>query len=405
MRNASYYFAMNQAGLLPREELLEVGKKQKSMSFGIPCEREKGENRVPLTPQGVELLINNGHEILIESGAGNAANYFDHDFSEAGARVVNDHEAPFRCDVVLKVAPPDSEERQLLSPGQLLVSLLHLERQDRSSIQQLIHRKVNALAYEFLKDESDCFPVVQSMSEIEGSSAIMIASEYLSKTKDGKGVLLGGITGISPAEVVIIGAGTAGEFAARAALGLGCHVKVFDNSYRNLRELERNVGQRLFTSVLHPQVLSKALRSADAVIGSLRYFEPQSGFLISEEQVAAMKPGSIIVDLSMGNGGCLESAVPSSQNHENVTIRHGVIHYRVHNIASRVARTSSIALSNIFAPVLLRLAMAGDISNLIKQDTGFSYGLYLYKGILTNHTIGKKFNIPSKDIGLLMAAF
>ncbi|MFW6043366.1 MAG: alanine dehydrogenase [Marinilabiliaceae bacterium] len=403
--SASYYFAMNQTGLLPREELLEVGKKQKSMSFGVPYEREEGENRVPLTPQGVELLVANGHKIVIESGAGNAANYYDHDFSEAGAQIVNNHEDPFHCDVVLKVAPPDKEERQLLAPGQLLISLLHLVKQDRSSIQQLMHRKVNALAYEFLKDDSDCFPVVRSMSEIEGYTAIMIASEYLSNVKGGKGVLLGGITGISPAEVVVIGAGTAGEFAVRAALGLGCQVKVFDNSYRNLRELERNVGQRLFTSVLHPQVLSKALRSADAVIGSLRYFEPQSGFLISEEQVAAMKPGSIIVDLSMGNGGCLDRAVSNGDSEEPVSIQHGVIHYRVHNIASRVARTSSIALSNIFAPVLLRLAMAGGINQLLKQDIGFSHGLYLYKGILTNHTIGEKFNIPSKDIGLLMAAF
>lgn len=404
-KSASYYFAMNQAGLMPKEELMEVGRKQKSMSFGIPKEREAGENRVPLTPQGVELLTANGHEIVIESGAGNAANYFDHDFSEAGARIVHNHEEPFKCEVVLKVAPPDAEERQLLSPGQLLISLLYMVRQDRDAIQQLMRKKVNALAYEFLKDESGCYPVVRSMSEIEGYAAIMIASEYLSKGKDGKGVLLGGITGISPSEVVVIGAGTAGEFAVRAALGLGCQVKVFDNSYRNLRELERNVGQRLFTSVLHPQVLSKALRSADAVIGSLRYFDPQSGFLISEEQVAGMKPGAIIVDLSLGNGGCLDSAVPNSEKNEPVTTHHGVIHYRVHNIASRVSRTASIALSNIFAPVLLRLALAGGVSQLIKQDVGVSHGLYLYKGILTNHSVGERFNLPSKDIGLLLAAF
>lgn len=404
-KNASYYYAMNQTGLMPREELMEVGRKQKSMSFGIPREKENGENRVPLTPQGVELLVANGHEIILESGSGNAANYYDHDFSEAGARIVTDHEEPFRCEVVLKIAPPDAEERQLLSPNQLLISMLYLSNQSREDMQHLMHKKINALAYEFLKDDSGCYPVVRSMSEIEGYAAIMIASEYLSNSKEGKGVLLGGITGISPAEVVVIGAGTAGEFAVRAALGLGCQVKVFDNSYRNLRELERNVGQRLFTSVLHPQVLSKALRSADAVIGSLRYFDPQSGFLISEEQVSGMKPGSIIVDLSMGNGGCLEAAQGRMSAGNPVTIHHGVIHYRVHNIASRVARTSSIALSNIFAPVLLRLAMAGGVSHLIKQDVGVSHGLYLYKGILTNYKVGEKLNLPSKDIGLLMAAF
>jgi len=156
-KNASYYYAMNQTGLMPREELMEVGRKQKSMSFGIPREKEKGENRVPLTPQGVELLVANGHEIILESGAGNAANYYDHDFSEAGARIVTDHEEPFRCEVVLKIAPPDAEERQLLSPNQLLISMLYLTNQGRADMQQLMYKKINALAYEFLKDDSGCY--------------------------------------------------------------------------------------------------------------------------------------------------------------------------------------------------------------------------------------------------------
>ncbi len=390
---------------MPQEEMLELGRRQKSMSFGIPRERDKSENRVPLTPQGVELLVSNGHKIVVESGAGNAANYFDHDFSEAGASIVTDHEAPFRCDVVLKVAPPEEDEIKLLSPNQLLISLLYVLKQNRRTLQQLMARKINALAYELLKDDAGCFPVVQSMSEIEGYTSIMIASEYLSKAKNGKGVLLGGITGITPAEVVIIGAGTAGEFAARAALGLGCQVKVFDNSYRNLRELERNIGQRLFTSVLHNQVLTKALKSADAVIVSLRYFDPLSGFMITEEQVAEMKAGSIIVDLSMSNGGCFGPSAESTQKEHAVTVEQGVIHYRVHNIASRVARTSSIALSNIFAPVLLNMGMEGGINQLIKRDVGVSHGLYIFKGILTNHMLGERFEIPSKDIGLLMAAF
>jgi alanine dehydrogenase len=242
------------------------------------------------------------------------------------------------------------------------------------------------------------------MSEIEGYASVMIASEFLSKAHNGKGVLLGGITGISPAEIVILGAGTAGEFAARAALGLGATVKVFDNSYRNLRELESNLGQRVFTSVLHPQTLTKALKSADAVLGSLRYLQTGRSFLVTENQVAQMKKGSIIIDLSMDQGGCFESSMCTDLEHP-VFIKHGVIHYCVPNIASRVARTATIALSNIFAPIMLQISEAGGIHQLIKENYGISQGVYVYRGILTNNHIGKKFNIPSKDIGLLMAAF
>jgi len=242
------------------------------------------------------------------------------------------------------------------------------------------------------------------MSEMEGYTAIQVAAEYLSKAHGGKGVLLGGITGVSPSEVVIIGAGTAGEFATKAALGLGCQVKVFDNSYQNLRELERNVGQRLFTSILHPQVLTKALQSADAIVASLRYFEADNGFFITKEQIGKMKPGSVIVDLSVGSGSCFEDAQTCHSNHPYINER-GIIHYSLPNLASRVSRTASIALSNIFTPILLKLADAGDIHRLIKEDSSICNGTYIYKGILTNNHIGQQYAIPSKDIGLLLAAF
>lgn len=398
------YFAIRQSQLIPREEMLETGRKQRSLSIGIPKESDSSENRIALTPQGVELLVDNGHKVVIEKGAGDTANYFDHDFSEAGAIIASSKEEVFKSEVVLKISPPTPNEVNLLTPNQLIMSFLYMPRQTRDTFSSLLEKRVNAVAYEFLKDEAGCYPVIRSMSEIEGYAAITIASEYLSKARGGKGVLLGGITGVSPAEVVIIGAGTAGEFAARAALGFGCQVKVFDNSYQNLKELERNVGQRLFTSILHPQVLSKALKSADAVVASLRYFDDNIGFFITEEQVSKMKPGSVIVDLSVGNGGCFESSV--SSNLDNPVInQNGVVNYFVPNVASRVSRTASIALSNIFAPVILRLAESGGIHQLIKEDLGVSNGTYIYKGILTNSHIGNHLNLPYKDIGLLMAAF
>lgn len=404
MEGRASYFAIRRTQLIPREETLETGRRQRSLSIGIPKDPLPSENRIALSPQGVELLRANGHKVLIEKGAGERANYFDRDFSEAGATIVPSLREVYQSDIILKISPPAPAEVELMSPNQLLLSFLYMPGQERESISALLNKRINAIAYEFLKDEAGCYPVVRSMSEIEGYAAITIASEYLSKAHGGKGVLLGGITGVTPAEVVIIGAGTAGEFATRAALGLGCQVKIFDNSYQNLKELERNVGQRLFTSILHPSVLSKALKSADAVVASLRYFDSEPGFFITADQIAKMKHGSVIVDLSVGNGGCFEQPAVAHAGQPYINER-GVVHYSVPNIASRVARTASIALSNIFTPLLLHMADSGGIHQLIKEDTGVSHGTYIYKGILTNSYVGNHLNLPFKDIGLLLAAF
>lgn len=398
------YFPMGQASLLPQVEKLEVGRRKKQLIVGIPKETSRFENRVALTPQGVELLVANGHTVFFESGAGDKAHYFDRDFADCGAQIVKGNSQVFKADVILKVSSFNEDEVGKLGENQLVISLLNLYNQTRDSLQHMLDRRLNAIAFELLKDDNGCFPVIRSMSEIEGAASVMIASEYMSKAHNGKGVLLGGVTGISPAELVILGAGTAGEFAAKAALGLGASVKVFDNSYHNLRELEKNLGQRIFTSVLHPQALTKALQSADAVLGSLRYLQTGRSFMVTEDQVVQMKRGSIIIDLSMDQGGCFESSKCTNFDHP-VFNKHGVIHYCVPNIASRVSRTASIALSNIFAPIILRLGESGGIHQLIKEDVGLSNGMYLYKGILTNSHIGRQFNMPYKDIGLLMAAF
>ena len=404
MENNPIQYPFSSTGLLPKEEMLETGRKKRKLVIGIPKETSKFENRVPLTPQGVELLVMNGHAVLLETGAGDGANYSDNDFSESGATIIKNKKEIFEAEIILKVSPPAIDELDLLKHDQLVISLLYLYNQSKEKLTKLLNKKVNAIAFELLKDDTGCYPVIRSMSEIEGAASVMIASEFLSKAHNGKGVLLGGVTGISPAEIVILGAGTAGEFAARAAIGLGAAVKVFDNSYRNLRDLELNLGQRVYTSVLHPQILTKALKSADAVLGSLRYLQSGHSFMVTENQVAQMKKGSIIIDLSMDQGGCFESSMCTDLEHP-VFIKHGVIHYCVPNIASRVSRTASIALSNIFAPILLQIAESGGIHQLIKENIGISQGIYAYRGILTNNHIGRKFNIPSQDIGLLMAAF
>lgn len=396
---------IGQRSIYPREEMLEVGKRKRQLVVGIPKEMSPHEHRVPLSPQGVAMLVENGHVVMVQSGAGQEANYFDTNFSDSGAVIVQSAAEVYQqSEIILKILPPTSDEVSLLHADQVLISYVSLYNQSRDDINALLNKKINAIGFEYLRDSHGILPVVRIMSEIEGYAAVMVAAEYLSKSQSGKGVLLGGITGISPAEVIILGAGTAGEYAARSALGMGAQVKIFDNSIHNLYNIEHNLGQRVFTSVLHPQVVDKALKSADAVIGNLGYSDVSRPYFVSEDQVMNMKRGSVVVDLSMSQGGSFETSVCTNMQ-QPVYTRHGVIHYCVSNIASRVSRTASIALSNIFAPLLLNIAECGGVHQAIKEEVGLADGMYLYKGILTNNQIGRRFSIPDTDIGLLLAAF
>lgn len=397
-------YTFGRAGFLPQEEMLEIGKKKQKLVIGIPKENTKFESRVGLTPEAVEILVNNGHEIIIEKGAGTAANYTDTNYSEYGAQIVESSSEVYKCDIILKIAPPTIEEIDLFKNNLILISSLHFTSQSEEYIRKLMQKKVTAISFEGLKDRDNCYPVVRSMSEIAGTTSILIAAEYLSNIHNGKGVLLGGISGITPTEVIILGAGTAAEYAARAALGLGAFIKVFDFSVSKLRRLQTNLSNRLFTSVFHPQVIKKHLKSADVVIGSMHLDDRGPQFLITEEMVKEMKKGAVIIDLSIDQGGCIETS--ECRNHSNpVYSKYDVIHYCVPNIASRVARTASIALSNVFNPLLLNIADAGGVQKHLKDDAGLRHGVYIYNGILTNTRIGNHFGIPSKDIDLFMAAF
>ncbi len=396
-------FGIPKQSLLPQEEMLEVGKRQNQLLIGIPKEADIYESRIPLTPEAVEILVNNGHQVMIESDAGLSANYSNTQYSENGALIVDKADV-LKADVILKIAPLSAKELSTLKGGQIIMSSLHLRNHSEEYIRGLMQKKITAISFENIKDQYSCYPVVRSMSEIAGNTAILIAAEYLSNANKGKGVMLGGITGITPTEVVIIGAGTAGESAARAALGLGAFVKVMDNSIHKLERLQDHLGVRLHTSVLHPQVLKKALKSADVVIGAVHLTGMEQKIIVTEEMVSEMKKGSVIVDISIDQGGCFETSKCS--NHGDPVFRkHDVIHYCVPNIASRVARTASIALSNVLAPILQDIAYSGSITQMLKNDLGLRNGVYIYNGILTNHIIGNMLGIPSQDINLLMAAF
>jgi len=391
-------------GLMPQEEMLETGKKNKRITIGIPKESDTSECRIPLTPEAVEMLVEEGHEIIIEKGAGNLAHYTDSNYSERGGQIVDTAQEVYKSEIILKVAPLQLSETELLKENQVIISSLHLSSSAGQYLRNLMQKRVTAIAFESILDQDGAFPLVQAMSSIAGSTSILVAAEYLSNVNKGKGVMLGGVTGITPTEVVILGAGTAAEFAARAALGLGAMVKVFDDSIKRLNDLQNILGQRLYTSIFHPQVLEKVLKTADVVIGTLSPEEIKGGFIVSEELVKLMKKGSVIIDLGIDKGGCFETSEIRDSNNP-AFIKHDVIHFCVPNITSRVARTASIAMSNVFSPIITEIGEAGGMKSLLKDNPGIRHGVYIFNGILTNDYLGRLYNIPSRDINLLMAAF
>jgi alanine dehydrogenase len=389
--------------LLPKEQLLIPQKKSMKLSIGIPNVVPDVEFRIPLTPQAVELLVSNGHDVFIEKGAGEGSSYSDHAYAESGAVICETKAEIFQSDVIVKMSAFTHEEAKLLKGNQLLLSPLYITFQSQETVRKMMQKRVTAIGFEYMKDEHGIFPVTRILSEIMGNAAIFVASEYLSTHRNGKGVILGGITGISPTEVVIIGSGTAAEFAARNALGLGAVVKVFDDSIHKLMRFQERLGQRVFTSVFHPKALKKALKSADVAIGALSMNEVPK-IVVPETMVENMKNGSVIIDLNIIQGGCFETSRITNLK-KPVFNKHGVIHYCVPNISSRMARTTSISVSNIIAPILLNMGRSGSMKQYIRVNQGFCEGIYVFNGILTNHDLGNILDIPVKDINLLLAAF
>ncbi len=385
---------------LPQEEMLETKKKQSNLVIGLPKEASENEHRVCLVPDAVGLLVQNGHRVLIETNAGKEANFSDFEYSDAGGEIIKNHDEIFKADIIVKVSPLNLDEINCLKSRQTVFSKLEIPNQNKEYFKRLTEKKTTAIANEFIKDQAGSFPVVQSISEIAGNYSIIIASDYLSNAKFGQGILLGGVPGINPAEVVILGAGTAGENAARAALGLGAFVKVFDISISRLRKLQTKLNNKIYTSVFQPSILRKSLKTADVVIGAIRSNECKAPHIVSEEIVKEMKAGSIIIDLSIDNGGCFETS--ELRTHKDpVFIKHNVTHYCVPNICSRIPQTSSIALSNFLTPLLIKIGEEGGVNNLIKKDFGLRNGVYLYNGKVVKQFISNQFNMPFQNIDLL----
>ena len=400
---SNLYFSISKESLMPCEELLETESSRRRLQIGIPKESNPCEDRVVLTPETVDVLVQQGHLVMVEKQAGEGANYTDLHYSEAGAYIVERDEV-YHADILFKIDPPTISEIELMKDRQLVFSYLPAYQLSEEYIRKLTGKHITAIAFENIKDRFGSYPLVKIMSEIAGNVSIQIASEYLSKSAGGKGILLGGISGVNPAEVVIVGSGTAAEFAARSALGLGAFVKVFDNSVHRLQHLQENLGIRLYTSVMHPHVLAKALASADTLIGAVYIDGYRSRSLITEEMIKQMKRGTVIVDLSINQGGCCETSEICTLSAPTV-VKHGIIHYCVPNITSRVPRTASMAISNILVNMIMSMGQQGSLSGWLKADANLRNGVYLYNGILTNSYISSLYGIPFQDIHLLMAAF
>jgi alanine dehydrogenase len=388
----------------PLEETLEYSPKQKSVFIGIPKENSFQENRIALTPSAVAVIVNNGHKVAIEHNAGEPSSYSDREYSEAGAIIVHDKTQLFEADIILKTAPISHEELDLLKENQLVFSPIHIPSLSKEHLMKCLEKKIIGIALGNIKDDAGYFPIVRSMSQIAGVYAIQMASKYLSNDHRGKGILMGGIAGVPPANVVIIGAGMVGEFAARTALGCGAQVKVFDNSIYRLMRLQRTVGQTIFTSVIDPVELSKALSEADVAIGALK---PQKGIVpmvVTEHMVEKMQAGSVIIDVSIDNGGCFETS--SLTSHEEPTfVKHDVIHYCVPNMASGVSRTASTAISNILMPLILSCTESvGGADQIIQHKPGLLSATYMYKGRLSSLVLSKKFDIKYTDLSLILSS-
>ncbi len=385
------------------EETLDIKPKREALFIGIPKEDSFNENRIALTPDAVSVIVANGHEVCIETNAGLGANYTDTDYSEAGARICYDKKQVFEADIIVKSAPVSLEECELLKLNQYIISPIHLAEMKKEILEKMMQKKITALSFENLKDDSGHNPIVRSMSEIAGSAVMLIAGQYLSNANNGKGVLVGGISGIPPTKVIIIGAGIVGEYAARTALAMGASVKIFDNSIYRLKRLQNNIGVRLWTSVIEPKILSKQLKTCDVAVGALGNDGGKTPLVVTESMVSNMRPGSVIVDVSIDHGGCFETSTVTTHKKPTFT-KFDVIHYCVPNIPSGFARTASQAISNVLMPLLLETSEDGGVDKLIWHKINIRTGIYMFKGSLTNFHLSERFNIKFTDLNLLIAS-
>jgi len=384
-------------------ETLEVKNKGEGLSLGIPKENHYGECRVSLVPNSIRSLIGYGHRVIVESKAGINSRFSDEHFTSAGAEVSQDVKKVYGAGIVIKSAPPTLEELEFLSEGQILISPLQLPLISDGYMEVLKKKRVTAIAMEHLRYEDGSFPVIRIMSEIAGRMAIITAANLLTNSQAGRGVMLGGVSGVPPAKVVILGAGVVGEHATRTALGLGASVRIFDNDIYKIIRLQNKIGRQLHTSSINPEYIAYQLTSADVVVGAIHSKTGRCPILVTEEMVSNMKEGSVVIDVSIDQGGCFETSEITTHHHPTF-VKHGVTHYCVPNIASNVARTSSMAISNILTPLILRIGSGQKLSDILYHNEGIRNGVYTYQGHVTNNYLAKRFDMKYTALELLLTS-
>ena len=390
--------------LLPLEKPAEIGERTQRLRIGVPSESGNDERRVALAPYAAALLVANGHEVRIEAGAGAEAQFADSEYADAGCDVVDTPgEVYSECDLIVKVFPPRADELDLMRERQVLISALHLGGLQAETLRRLMELRVTGIGFEFIADADGTLPIVRMMHEISGSMAVQTAARLLESSEGGRGVMLGGISGVPPATVVILGAGVIGEWAARTAIGFGAHTIVLDTDLTALRAIEHVLDRRVTTAMANPTYVKRAVQNADVVIGAAMSVGQRSPVVVTEEMVATMRSGSVVVDLVIDQGGCVETSRPTTPD-EPTFVAHGVVHHCVPNLPSSVARTGTYALSNALTPYVLEIGEAGSINDALWSNVSLRTGTYVYRRHLTKKSLATMFGMPHRDIELLIAS-
>jgi alanine dehydrogenase len=357
------------------------------MIVGVPKEIKDHEARVGVTPAGAKALVEAGHTVLLETRAGEQSGFDDAEYQNAGAEIVGD--AGFvwgKSEMVVKVKEPIESEYVYFRDGLVLFTYLHLAPVPALT-EELLHRKVIGIAYETVHDRQGTLPLLTPMSEVAGRMSVQVGATYLEKERGGRGILLGGVPGVPPAHVCIIGGGIVGTNAARIALGFGAKTTIIDVNLNRLRELEDIFGGRLYTLASNSYNLAQATREADLVIGGVLIPGATAPKIVTRPMVKAMKRGAVIVDVAIDQGGCVETAHPTSHSNPSF-VEEGVVHYCVTNMPGAVPHTSTLALTNSTFPYLLRLANLGP-REALKRDPGLADGLNTWLGVLAHRGVAE----------------
>lgn len=366
------------------------------MIIGLPKEIKDRENRVAATPSGVRELVQSGHQVLVEQGAGLGSGFPDQQYQAEGAQIVPAAADAWAADMVIKVKEPQASEYEYLRPGLLLFTYLHLAA-DEALTRELVRREVTGIAYETVELPNGTLPLLTPMSEVAGRMATQMAAYYLMQPHGGKGKLPGGVPGVSPAQYAIIGGGVVGINAAKMALGMGAQVLILDNNLDRLRYLDDVLHGRIITQAANDYRIAEAVRTADVVIGAVLVKGARAPHLVSREMIASMQPGSVVVDVAVDQGGCIETTHATTHSDPVYTVD-GVTHYCVANMPGAVPNTSTLALSNATVPYMKKLADLG-AEAAMQADPVLARGLNTYRGTVTYAAVAEAFGmdyVPAK---------